>query len=133
MVIPIDTAGRLLLVQQYRYLNNKPGLEFPAGGVQEGLTPEENARKELREECGYDAAALIKIGAFTPFTGAADEVCHLFIARQLLPAPLTPDATEDFEIVRVTPAEMESLAADNVIWDGLTLAAWMLARKELLI
>ena len=53
MVIPITNDNKIVMVKQYRYLNQKESYEFPCGAVEEGLTYQENALKELREEAGY--------------------------------------------------------------------------------
>lgn len=132
MVIPVKDNGSILLVNQFRYLNQKESLEFPCGSVEEGLTAEENAIKELREETGFTAAKLEKAGDFSPYTGASDEICTVFIARGLSPAPLKADVTEEFELVEKTYSEIESLIESNFIWDGLSLAAWVLAKKHLI-
>ncbi|MGE5401543.1 MAG: NUDIX domain-containing protein [Ignavibacteriales bacterium] len=129
MVIPVLSPGRILLVNQFRYLNQKESLEFPCGSVEGSLTPEENAIKELREETGYTAGELLKIGEFSPYSGASDEMCSVYIARKLTPSPLPKDQTEEFEIVEKTTAEMNAMMESNTIWDGMTLSAWLLARK----
>ena len=41
----------------------------------------------------------------------------------------TPDETEEFEIVRATPAEIEANIRTGVIWDGMTIAAWSIANS----
>lgn len=131
MVIPVTAGGKILMVNQFRYLNQRESLEFPCGAVEEGLSAEENAIKELREETGFTAERLEKIAEFSPYTGASDEICTVFIARKLSPAPLKADDTEEFELVEKTYSEIESLVENNVIWDGMTLSAWLLAGKHL--
>lgn len=131
MVIPVTEGGKILMVNQFRYLNQKESLEFPCGSVEEGLTAEENAIKELREETGFTAEKLEKAGEFSPYTGASDEMCTVFIARGLSPAPLKADMTEEFEVSEKTFSEIENLIESNFIWDGLSLSAWMLAKKYL--
>ena len=37
-VIPVMDDGRILMVNQYRYLNDMESLEFPGGGVKPGET-----------------------------------------------------------------------------------------------
>lgn len=46
-------SHRLILIRQYRPPANALVLEFPAGLIDGGETPEETAVRELREETGY--------------------------------------------------------------------------------
>ena len=131
IIIPVLPDNKFLLIEQYRYLNKKNGIEFPCGGVKEGLSPFENAQKELREETGYLANELVKVAEFTPFTGAADEICHVFIGKKLERAPLKMDDTEDIELLTCTREDIENHISANRIWDGLSLAAWSLTRHLL--
>ena len=129
MVIPKIKNGNLLLVNQFRYLNQKESLEFPCGSVENGLTLQENALKELREESGM-SGDLEFIGEFSPYTGVSDEICSVFIATNLIHSPLQSDLTEEFELVEISINKFEKLIEQNIIWDGLTLSAWALAKKH---
>jgi ADP-ribose pyrophosphatase len=126
LVIPMLDKNHFVLIKQYRYLNQNFSIEFPCGGVAKGLSRAENARKELREEIGYDAQSLTKIGEFSPFTGAADELCTVFLGTGLKKDPLPADITEEFEVLVLSKEDIQELIAKNVIWDGLSLAAWSL-------
>jgi ADP-ribose pyrophosphatase len=128
MVIPVLGDGTLVLVNQYRYLMGKESFEFPCGSVKEGSNHDETARHELVEETGYSAKGLSKVGEFNPYNGVTDEMCHVYIARELEFVGGTPDETEEFEIVRITPAEIDERIRTGVIWDGMTIAAWAIAR-----
>ena len=88
------------------------------------------ARLELEEETGYVAQSWNAAGEFNPFNGATDEMCKVFIARNLSYVKAKPEATEEFEVLRAAPEEIEAMIADAKIWDGMTLAAWMLVRKQ---
>lgn len=131
MIIPITTSNKILLVRQFRYLNQKEGLEFPCGAVAEGLTAEQNARKELREETGYDADVIEHAAEFSPYTGASDEICTVFIAKGLKHSPLSPDEFEEFELEEYSADEFGRLIDNKEIWDGLTLSAWTLAKSNI--
>jgi ADP-ribose pyrophosphatase len=91
------------------------------------------ARLELEEETGYVAQSWMIAGEFNPFNGATDEMCKVFIARGLSYVKAKPEATEEFEILRLVPEELEGMIADKKIWDGMTLAAWLLVRKQFII
>jgi len=132
MVVPITEENRLLLVKQYRYTGNRDSIEFPCGGLKEASTHEEAARSELAEEAGFVAGSLEPLGCFNPCNGLVDEICQVYIARNLVHVGARPDATEDFELIRLTVAEVETSIQDGTIWDGMTMAAWTLARPRLL-
>jgi ADP-ribose pyrophosphatase len=128
MVIPVADDGRLLLVNQYRFLLDRESLEFPGGGVKPGQRPEEAARAELAEEGGVIARELEHVGRFNPYNGVTDEMCDLYVARGLSPAQgARPDETEELELAPMTPEELEARIARGEIWDGMTLAAWCVA------
>jgi len=129
MIIPITSNNKIILVNQFRYLNNKNSLEFPCGAVEPKLSLLENAQKELREEAGYSSRKLIKVGAFSPYTGASDEICTVFAGTELSKSPLPKDKTEEFEILEFTISEVANMVKSNEIWDGLTLASWGISQN----
>jgi len=131
MIVAVDDTSRLLLVRQYRYTGNRDSLEFPCGGVKDGSTHDETAREELREETGFDPAHIEAIGEFNPCNGLLDEVCRVYLAGNLSYTGANPDETETFELVRVTLREMDTHISNGTIWDGMTLAAWTLAKPQL--
>lgn len=130
MIIPVLADGRILLVNQYRYLLDRESLEFPCGGVKEGSGYEQTAHHELIEETGYRAGELQLCGEFDPYNGVADEICRVYIARKLAPEIAKRDETEEFEPVELTPQELDDAIRHGRIWDGMTLAAWMLVRHH---
>ncbi len=129
MIIPVKEDGKIILVRQYRYLNRKFSVEFPAGGIKDGQNPDDIARKELIEETGFDGA-LEKIGFFNPYNGITDEICHVFLASKLVPSDEeSKDEQEEFEYLFLTPDEIDEKIYSNEIYDGMTMAAWSVARK----
>ncbi len=130
MVVPLISDDKFILLKQFRYLNNRYSIEFPAGGTKKELTQKENAVKELREETGYSAKEIFEIGYFNPYNGVTDELCHVFVAKELYPSPLKPDDTEEFEILELTAAQIDALIASNEIWDGMTIASWFIFKTK---
>ena len=133
MIVPVTESGRIVLVKQYRYLCDRESLELPCGSVKEGHTYAQTAALELAEETGYQAGDLIELGNFNPYNGVTNEICTVFLARELGPAlgDITKDDTEEFELIQITPEEVEQKIRSNEIWDGMSLAAWMIARHHL--
>lgn len=130
-IIPVSDDGKFIMVNQFRYLNNRMSLEFPGGGVKEGQNADEIAEHELVEETGF-TGDLEKVGFFGPFNGVTDEICNVYIARNLKPSDKhKKDETEEFEIQYYSREEIENLIESNEIFDGMTLAAWSLVRSKL--
>jgi 8-oxo-dGTP pyrophosphatase MutT (NUDIX family) len=128
MVVPVLQHDTLILVNQYRYLANRESLEFPCGSVKEGSTYDETALHELAEETGFAANDLRAAAEFNPYNGVTDEMCRVYLARNLVPAKAEPDETEEFEQVRLSCSELDRKIRSGEIWDGMTLAAWSLVR-----
>ena len=131
MVIPVLSDGRLLLVNQYRYLAGKESLEFPCGSVKDGSTHDRTAWEELAEETGYSAGTLLLAGEFNPYNGVTDEMCRVYIARDLSFVGESPDETEEFELVTLEQPDLEARIRSGEVWDGMSIAAWAIARGRL--
>ena len=58
MICTLKPSNRLILVRQYRPPVDRLTIEFPAGLVNPGESPEETAVRELREETGYRGKVL---------------------------------------------------------------------------
>jgi ADP-ribose pyrophosphatase len=90
------------------------------------VTPLENAIKELREETGIIAGKMIPIGTFNPCNGITNEICSVYIAKDLSFTEQHTEETEDIEIIHVNMDECISMIQLGEIWDGMTLASWTL-------
>ena len=135
MVVPVTHEGQVILVNQYRYLCDRESLEFPCGSINEGNTYEQTALMELQEETGHKAEGPLKeLGQFNPYNGVTSEICTVYLANPVTPLQnqVKKDETEEFEVIQLTAAEVEEKIRTREIWDGMTLAAWMLARNEVL-
>jgi 8-oxo-dGTP pyrophosphatase MutT (NUDIX family) len=116
------------MLRQFRYLNQAESLEFVGGGLKAGRAKEDAARDELLEEAGLTASELISLGWFNPMNGLSDEQCYVFLATGLKQHSAKPEASEEFEPVRLSPIEIEDRIARGDIWDGMTLSAFSLFR-----
>lgn len=132
MVIPLLSDGRIVLVNQYRYLCDRESLEFPCGGVKENSDYLKTAAQELAEEAGFTARDWKLLGTFNPYNGVTNEICNVYLARGLSQVESKPDLTEEFEHVLLSPAELEARIQAGEVWDGMTLAGWTLARSVIL-
>ena len=131
MVVPVTDEGKIILVNQYRYLCDRESIEFPCGGVKEGKSYDEMATMELEEETGYRSGDMGRVAEFNPYNGVTDEICAVYIARNLARTKPKPDATEEFEIVVCSPSQLDEMIRVNKVWDGMTLAAWTLVKEKI--
>ncbi len=129
LVIPVTDEKEIILVKQYRYLMNKASIELPCGGIKDGQDENDAARTELVEETGYDCERLKKVCRFIPYNGLSDEFCAVFIAKKLSFVGSRPDETEQIEVMKAPPKEVDSMITKGKIIDGMSIAGWMLCRR----
>ncbi len=120
--IPVDDAGNILLVEQFRYAVGKTLLEVPAGGIEPGENNEDAVRRELREEIGYLPGKVTRLGGFYSAPGFCTEYLHLYLATDLTPSPLHAEDTDSIKVVRVTVDRIYDLIASGSICDAKTIA-----------
>ncbi len=130
MTVPITKDGRVMLVNQYRYFNRRESLEFPCGSVKESMSHDETASHELLEETGYASGRWLLAGEFNPYNGVTNEICKVYVARELQYVGGTPDDTEEFELVTLTANEVDEKIRSGEIWDGMTIAAWCIVKSK---
>lgn len=118
--------GLFYLVKQYRYLNGKTSIEFPGGGIKDKSNAKDTAIEELKEEAGLIADSINKIGEHNPYNGVTNEICHVFYTDNVKIAEQDLDESEEIEIIKLNYNEINNYIANNIIWDGMTLAAWSL-------
>lgn len=127
VVAPQLPDGRFVLVRQFRKPLEKVMLEFVAGTLGKNETPADCAARELREETGYDAEKLTKLGVIFPAPGYTDEALHVYFAKLRPKAgEISPDPDEQLEVVCLTAQDMEQMISSGKIEDAKTLAAWLL-------
>lgn len=132
MIVPILEDGRLVLLNQYRYLGDRPSIEFPCGGIEAKEFPVATAQRELKEETGFRANDLVSIGSFEPSRTFFKDRIHIFVARELdKVAEQNLDDTEIIEIIYRRIDEFDDMIKRGEIWDGQTLAAWAMVRDFL--
>ncbi|AFH39076.1 ADP-ribose pyrophosphatase [Thermus parvatiensis] len=131
-VLPVTERGTALLVRQYRHPTGKFLLEVPAGKVDEGETPEEAARRELREEVGAEAETLIPLPSFHPQPSFTAVVFHPFLAlKSRVVAPPTLEEGELLESLELPLTEVYALLAKGEIQDASTALTLFYAEPHL--
>jgi ADP-ribose pyrophosphatase len=130
-MVPVDAAGLLYFVRQFRIGPEQSLLEFPAGVLEPGEDPEEGASREIREEIGLAASKLKKIGEFFLAPGYSSEHMYVFLATELYQAPLQADADEFLKVEMMPVQKAFDMAEKGSFLDSKTLSALYLARPFL--
>jgi ADP-ribose pyrophosphatase len=106
-IVAITDDGRVILVEQFRVPVEETVIELPAGltGDVAGTEHEsllESAKRELREETGYEAERWTEIGRGYSSPGLTDEMIVLFLAEGISKrGPGGGDASENIIVHEV--------------------------------
>ena len=122
-IVPITADDQIILVRQYRHVAQDFCWEIPAGGMHPAESPDEAAQRELREETGYRAGSLRRLGGFWPNNAYLDEIIHVYLAEDLMSDPLPADQDEHLEQRAFPFSEALAMAQDDRITCGLTKLA----------
>jgi len=113
-------AGRILLVRQYRVTIDREVWAVPSGGVDDGESSADAARRELLEETGYEARSFRPVVAYHPSYGATNQLFETFVAEEVEDTGRGFDANEVLEVRWFDDAEVRRMLFDNEMLDGLS-------------
>jgi ADP-ribose pyrophosphatase len=133
MAVPITPEGQFVLVKQYRFTTRGRILEFAAGTIEPGETPEVTIEREIQEETGYAAGKWTRLGEFFVAPGYSDEIIYAFLAQDLvkLEEPPAQDEDEDIDVVLMSPQQVEQAIIQGDITDAKTISGFFLAQAFL--
>jgi ADP-ribose diphosphatase len=120
MVLAFVDAQTILLERQYRYPKQRHFIELPAGKLDPGEPPLDTARRELVEECGYEAREWWEIATLDPSIGYSNEVIHLFGASGLDHVGARLDDGEHLEVFEAKLADALEWVRHGIITDTKT-------------
>jgi len=133
-VVPMTDGGCVILERQFRYPVGRIVTEIPAGKLD---SPDEDrlaaAKRELKEETGYEAESWAKIGDYTPAAAYSDEVISLYLARDLIKTGRDLDEDEFINLIQVPLTEVVKQIMEGEITDGKTMAAIFMTARLFLI
>ena len=108
IVIPVletQQGKKFIMVRQWRHGAKDLSLEFPGGVFEKGEDALTAAARELREETGYTAGKIEKLGDFNPNPAIMSNKVHFFLATEM-EAPQAQDLDDD-EYVEVEIVDFE--------------------------
>ena len=125
VIFPVDEAGNVTLVRQYRYAQDAELLEAVAGKLEPGEEPLPAARRELREETGFTADRWIDLGYICTSPGFLTERLYLFLAEGLHPGEQDLDPGEFLSCETMSLPELEDRIGKGQVVDGKTMAIYL--------
>ncbi len=113
IIVPfVHPSDMILLVRQFRVPLGMFTIEFPAGLIDAGETPEQTVERELYEETGYVCTIRKVFPAACSSAGLTDECANIVLADVDLTLPENqnpvqhPDGSEEIEVLKVPRAEL---------------------------
>src|SRR5258707_261047 len=129
VILPVLDRDRVVLLRNHRFVIGETLWEVPAGTREPDEPLEDCAKRELLEETGYQAAKWRGLGYLYASPGVLDEKLHLFIAEELTPGTMRPEADEDLEPVTVRFDEAIRMCLAGEIKDAKTITSLLLWEK----
>ncbi|MCM8776538.1 MAG: NUDIX hydrolase [Candidatus Omnitrophica bacterium] len=127
--VVVNEQGNILLIHSYRYISGTLEWEIPAGYREKSESILDAAKREVREETGYETTDGKVLYSLHPVIGISSAVSHLV---QLKAGRNTGsfDPNEVREIKWVMPKEVWSMIDQKIIRDGFSLMGLLLYFKE---
>lgn len=131
-VIARTVEGKIILVRQFRFGIGDYTLEIPGGMIDKGETISEAAKREMREETGYEGKNWQYLGnILSNPVWMNSQVHHYFMDNATLKYDLVLDDAEDVEVILLSPQVVYQKIANGRIRHPHTISAFHLARKRL--
>jgi ADP-ribose pyrophosphatase len=120
-IVPLFEDNSVLMERQFRYPLHKAILEIPAGKLEFGEDPLLCAKRELKEETGFEASEWIFLGKIHPVISYSTEFIDIYLAKGLVQGPAKLDEEEFLDVFRATIPEISELIKKGLITDVKTI------------
>lgn len=119
--------NRFILMDQYRHSIRDRQICFPRGFGEDGISSEENAKKELFEEIDATTGKTEYIGSITADSGLIGTECDVYLCY--IENMRLKDEEGICDIICLDKDELEKKICNHEIKDGFTLSAYILYKS----
>ncbi len=126
LVLPVLGNGTVLIANEYREALKSRAYNLIGGGIEEGETPAEAARREMEEESGYTAGSLEQI--FETCSIVTGKTLYVFLARDLVYGKSHPEETEDIKIEKLETEDIKKFIKNRHKKDGMLVCTLLYAK-----
>ena len=121
VIVPVYNE-KIVLIQQFRHGTRQLEIELPRGFSEPGLSPEQNAVKELFEEIGGKTDKVESCGSIISDSGLTGSEVYVFICNiESIGAHNGEEGIEGYKLLSIE--EIEELIYKGIIRDAFTISA----------
>ena len=122
-IVAENKEGKIVLVKNYRYINDYESWEVPAGTIPPGMDPADCVIEELKEEagCTTERNEVVHFGNYYPSIGSSSQIFHCYYTKNAVEVTKDVDANEILDVKWFTKDEIKTMISDGTIKDGFTL------------
>ncbi len=120
-ILAVTDNNEIILVKQFRKAAEDFLLELPAGKIESNEKSIDCAKRELKEETGFEAKNIEKICQFYTSPGFCTEKIYLYKATDLIETGAEPDEDEFIELLFVNLDDAREMIKSGKIIDSKTI------------
>lgn len=129
-IVAVTIDGEIVLVRQYRPAVERYTLELPSGHLERNESPEEAARRELREETGFQAEHVELLGTLLTDSGRLENKLWCYFTSGVTGSRQNHPSERDLDLVLCSPQTLRDLISTNEFDHALHLAVLLLAMAK---